>query len=245
MNYVITPRRIAAVALLVVLASVGSAQTTAQSGSQAAIQVSAPSIEDVFLGTAVSVESLAAQIRTGGRDIRLLALRSLEDQLLRGDLDPDDERLYIALEPAVDEGVFRINHSVHRSMFIYDPMVRREAVKVMGMLGTDRAQEKLVAIALNDPEPLVRAQALRGIASIARDPDGEVSKAVARVILRERAGNPHQESVLEAVIALEAIAQGSRNKLHPSAREMVVHVASDFIYIQIVRARAVIALTSM
>ncbi len=241
MNYQAPARRLIAGALLIVVAAFGFAETTARGTPQ----MRTLSIEDALLGTGIGIESIAVQIRTGSRDIRLLALRTLEDQLRRGDVHPSDERLFMALEPAVDEGVLRINHSVHRSLFIYDPMVRREAVKVMGMLGTDRAQEKLVTIALNDPEPLVRAEALRGIGSIARDPDGEVSRAVARVILRERAGNPHQESVLEAVIALEAIAKEPRNTLHPSALEMVVHVASDFIYLQLVRARAVIALASM
>jgi len=202
-------------------------------------------VEDVYLQSAVSVETIAAQIKTGGRDIRLIAIRSIEEQINSGIVDPADPNLFDALLPAVNEGVFTINHTVQRSLHIYDPMVRREAVRVMGLLGTLEAQDKLVGIILNDPEPQVRAEALRGIGLIASDPDGEVSRAIARVILRERATQPHQESVLAAVNAIGSISRTPENEIHPSAREMLVHVASDGMYIQLVRKHAMLTLSQM
>lgn len=237
-------------ALAVTALAAGAASVGAQDGYNVASdreQDERPPlrVEDIYLRSNVTVDTLAAQIRTGDRDTRLLAIRSLEAQLDRGAVDPASPELYEALLPAVDEGVFTINHTTQRSLFIYDPMVRREAVRVMGLLGTERAQGKLLAIALNDPEPQVRATALRGIGTIAIDPDGHVSRSIARVILRERADTPHQESVLAAVNALGAISRSSENALDPSAREMLVQVASDGIFIQVVRKQALLVLANM
>jgi len=202
-------------------------------------------VEELYLSERVSMEVAATQIRTGSREIRLLAIRTIEEQINRGTIDPASDDVFQALEPAVNGGVLAFNHSVERSLHIHDPMVRREAVRVMGLLGTERAQARLVKLVLNDPEPLVRVQALRGIAGIAIDPTGEVSRAVARAILREQSGGPHQETVLSAVIALDALASNRDNTVHESAREMLVQAASDGRFIQIVRRRALEALSRM
>lgn len=54
------------------------------------VRVSGADAVDALLGTGIGIESIAVQIRTGSRDIRLLALRKLEDQLRRGDVHPSD-----------------------------------------------------------------------------------------------------------------------------------------------------------
>ena len=202
-------------------------------------------VEDLYLREQVPMDVAAEQIRTGSRRLRMLAIRTIEEQINRGLVDPASEDVFRALEPAVNGGVLAFNHSVERSLHIYDPMVRREAVRVMGLLGTERAQARLVTLVQNDPEPLVRVQALRGIAGIATDPTGEVSRAVARAILREQAGAPHQETVLSAVIALDALASNPDNSFHESAREMLVRAASDGRFIKLVRTRALEALSRL
>lgn len=59
-------------------------------------------------------------------------------------VDSTSSGLFEALLPAVHGGVFTINHTTQRSLFIYDPMVRREAVRVMGRM-TERTLGKLLA----------------------------------------------------------------------------------------------------
>jgi len=198
------------------------------------------SVEELYLRAQVSVDTIRAQIDTGDRELRLLAIRSLRDQLEQGLLDPTDETLYRAVEPVVNEGVFTINQSVKHSLSVYDPMVRREAIHVMGMLGTDQAQAKLVKVAYNEPDPVVRAQALWAISGIATDADGQVSKTIGRIILRERAvATPvHQESMLAAVTALGAIAGDPANTFHPSALEALMMAATDATFWQVVREQA-------
>lgn len=234
----ITLRRFGVLIAILALALPVAAQESPDGTGSGAV-----SVEELYLDSSVSIGTLATQIRTGSRETRLLAIHAIEAQLNEGVIDPADPTVFEALAPAVDEGVLTINHSVQRSFHIYNPFVRREAVRVMALLGTDEAQARLLTVAINDPEDQVRAEALRGIASIARDPDGQVSRNVARIILRERAEIPHQELVLAAVVALDALSDNEANIFHPTAEETLVDVASDGRFIQLVRDRAILALT--
>lgn len=234
----VTLRPILAIAAIFVIALPAVAQDSPDGPATDAV-----SVEELYLDSSVSIGTLATQIRTGSRETRLLAIHAIEAQINEGAVDPADTAVFDALAPAVDEGVLTINHSIQRSYHIYNPYVRREAVRVMALLGTDAAQARLIAVAINDPEDQVRAEALRGIASIARDPDGQVSRNIARIILRERADSPHQELVLAAVVALDALSDNEANVFHPSAEETLVAVASDGRFIQLVRDRAILALT--
>ena len=202
-------------------------------------------VEELFLSSYVSVESIAGQIEFGGPEVQELALNSIEAGIASGQLDPTDEGLFEAIEPLVDRGVIEIRSNPNRTYEAYDPFLRRHATEVMGLLGTLRAQTKLVSLALDDPEPAVQVAALYGIASIAIDTDGEVTRSIARVLFEERAQEPNQETSFAAALAVSAIADDPSNVIHPSVREELVYVASDFRYFQRVRNAALIALSKL
>jgi hypothetical protein len=202
-------------------------------------------VEELYLNTLISVEVVADQIEHGSEEVQMLALQSVEAGLAAGALDPRDEDLFLAIEPLLDRGVTVIRSNPNRTYEAYNPFVRVEAVRVTAMLGTDRARRKLISIALSDPEPQVRVESLYGLAAIARDPDGETTRSIARVLFQERADQPHQPTTYAALIAVSAIADDPANVIHESVREEIVKVASDFRYAELVRRQALVVLAKL
>lgn len=205
----------------------------------------AQTIEERYLASAVSVDILTAQIANGGQELQGLALQAIADGLASGTLMPTDERLYYAIEPAVDRGVVTIDHSMRRTILTYGTSVREEAVRVLALLGTEQAQEKLLTVAMYDAEPQLRVVALRGISTIAVDPEGTVSTQIGQILSREHFVYANPGTVYASVIALEGIARRDGNQFAPNAQAMLVEVASDHQYVQLVRQRALMVLSML
>lgn len=196
------------------------------------------SVEELYLQSQVSVQILSRQMRSPERDVQLLALDSLDSQLERGLIDPRDEAVLTAITPLIEHGVTTAFEDNRWSIESYDPMVRREAVRVLGKLKGAAVREKLVQTVRQDPEPIVRAQALFGLARIGSDPNGEVTRTIGKMLLREHLGRFDEGVVYAALVALRSIAAGEENVIDPASVEMLVYVASDLRYSRLLRSHA-------
>jgi HEAT repeat protein len=196
------------------------------------------SVEELYLESEISVEILARQMRSPERNIQLLALDSLESQLERGLIDPRDEAILEAVTPLVEHGVITAFRENRWSIESYDPMVRREAVRVLGKLEGEAVRNKLVQTVRQDPEPIVQAQALFGLARMGSDPSGEVTRTIAKMMLREHLGEFDEGVVYAALVALRSIASEGQNVMDPASVEMLVYVASDVRYSRLLRTHA-------
>jgi len=185
------------------------------------------SVEELYLSSEITLATLAAQMQSPGRDVQLLALDTLESQLERGLIDPEDEAVLEALEPLVQQGVIESFEDNRWGIDSYDPVVRREALGVVAKLGTDEARGVLVRTVRHDPEPIVRAQALFGLARLGVDPDGSVTQAIAKMMLQEHLRQFDEGVMYAALVALNSIASNQNNVIDPGAMEMLVTVASD------------------
>lgn len=185
------------------------------------------SVEELYLSSEITLATLSVQMQSPGRDVQLLALDTLESQLERGMIDPEDEAVLKALEPLVQQGVIESFEDNTWGIDSYDPVVRREAVGVVAKLGTDEARSVLVRTVRHDPEPIVRAQALFGLARLGVDPDGSVTQAIAKMMLQEHLQQFDEGVMYAALVALNSIASDQDNVVDPAALEMLVTVASD------------------
>lgn len=190
------------------------------------------SVEELYLSSDITLATLSVQMQAPGRDVQLLALNTLENQLEQGVIDPEDEAVLEALEPLVQQGVIESFEDNRWGIDSYDPVVRREAVSVVAKLGTDAARAALVRTVRHDPEPIVRAAALFGLARLGVDPDGSVTQAIAKMLLQEHLQQFDEGVVYAALIALNSIASNPDNVVDASAMEMLVTVASDGRYSQ-------------
>jgi HEAT repeat protein len=185
------------------------------------------SVEELYLSSEITLSTLAVQMQSPGRDVQLLALDTLKSQLERGTIDSEDEAVLEALEPLVQQGVIESFEDNRWGIDSYDPVVRREAVNVVAQLGTDAARSVLVRTVRHDPEPIVRAAALFGLSRLGVDPDGSVSRAIAKMMLQEHLQQFDEGVMYAALVALNSIASEPDNVVDTSAMEMLVTVASD------------------
>lgn len=203
------------------------------------------SVEDLYLNSGVSVETLAVQLRSPERQVQLLALSTLEHQIDTGSVDRSDPAVLNALTPLVDQGVFVISRNSERSIEIYDPVVRREAVRVVGKLETPDAREALVETVRHDPEPTVCAEALFAFARMGTDPSGEITRAIAGMMMSEHVQTFDEGVIFAAVTAIGEIANDPESIVDPASREMLIYVASDYRYPKMIRNRALDALSRL
>lgn len=221
--------------LLVLAASFGVAQETEETLS----------VEELYLRSEISIETLALQMRSPERNTQLLAIDTLESQLERGLISPEDNAILEALDPLVGQGVMETFEDNTWGIESYDPLVRREALRIIGRLGTDAARGILVRTVRHDPEPIVRAQALFGLARMGSDPTGEVTQTIAKMLLREHLGRYDEGVVYAALVALRSIAGDQENVMDPASKEMLVYLASDGRYPRRIRNLALETLSSL
>lgn len=203
------------------------------------------SIEELYLNSDITLAALKAQMESPERDMQLLAINTLENQLDQGAFEGENPEVLAALDDLVQQGVIERSRNAERSIHAYDPMVRREAVRVVGKLTGEGAQQVLVRTVRYDPEPVVRAQALLGLARMGVDPTGEVTQTIAKMMLREHVGNFDEGVVYAAVFALGEIAGNEESVVDPASLEMLVNVASDGRYPRVIRELALQTLSTL
>lgn len=200
-------------------------------------------IEDQYLSSRVTVGTLDAQLRTDNEELKLLALDNMESQFESGTLPRDNETAFEALAYVLDEGVVHITKGDNLPLH-YFPDVRRRAAEVISHSTHEGVVPQLLTNVLHDPEATVRAEALYSLGRIGADPDWQVSKTIAKRILREDLGEPDPGVVYAALIAFENIYADPDNEPHGAAREMVMQVSTGP-YRRVIREKAMQILGTM
>jgi len=232
--------------LMVYSAALVTAQSTDPTpGEDGSTGTATQSVEDLYLNSMVTVETLGVQMTSPERTVQLLALSTLEHQIETGLIDPTNPAVLEAVSPLVKQGVLVVSRGGNRSIEIYDPGVRREAVRVVGRLGTGPARTALVQTVRHDPEPTVRAEALFALARMGVDPSGEVTRTIAGMMMNEHIQTFDEGVIYAAVTAIGEIASNPDSVVDPASREMLINVASDYRYSQMVRHLALDALARM
>jgi len=228
----------------VLLALFAVAPMIAQETGTGAPEPAGLTVEERYLASHTTVATLNAQLRTDDEELKLLALAGMEDQFRAGVLARDDRTAFEALAYVLDEGVTHVTKGDAMPLHYY-PEVRRRAAEIISWSTQDGVVSQLVTNVLKDPEPNVQAQALYSLARIGADPEGDVSRAIAKRLLREDLDNPDLGVVYAALVALENIYADEDNPLQPEAREMVMRVSTGGPYTKLIRHKALAILGTM
>lgn len=128
---------------------------------------------------------------------------------------------------------------------VYHPMIRVEAARALSLSSYGEARLHLIDAIRNDPEGLVRAEAMLALAAQNRAQPNEMLLELA-LAMREEANVGRDRYVL--VSGMEAMKQIGRRAdletLDPLVHQVLVEIASSGLN-QIVRERAVSTLTSL
>ncbi len=195
-------------------------------------------IDELYLQSETTAETLSKQLRSRHRELQMLALDAIEEQLQSGALGRDNREAYEGVVYVLRDGVHKITYAGQISPHTYHPMVRHRAAEVIAQFDIPQVRTELTMNVVRDPDPAVQARSLYSLAEIGEDPDGWVTENIAKMMLRHHYGRPDYGAVYAALVAIEHINANPGAVVHGAAVEMVLKVAEGGYYNQFIRDKA-------
>jgi HEAT repeat protein len=197
--------------------------------------------EEAYLQEQVDLMIIRDSSRMDSLDKKLIALEYIGRALERGSTS---EEIRIALERLAFEST--INQSRDRGLLLNDfPMVRREAAKYLGILGTPEAKSALVRICMNENEPLVLQEAVKSLGLMDIKDDDEA--VIVIVWLANKYNNtnaPDNLLALAAINSLDKIAERNKGIQNVDVHQILAKIAEGP-YVPQVKQRARDALVDL
>jgi len=128
-------------------------------------------IEELYLKSQVKVKIIKSEAESVDRDMKLIALQDIEKMIQDGEVKTDDREMVGILSSLGSEGIS--NQVIEQGAVLNNfPMVRKEAVRLLGEVGGDFARDSLINVLLTDNEPMVLAEAVVAISKVGPDEQG-------------------------------------------------------------------------
>jgi HEAT repeat protein len=195
-----------------------------------------PTIEEVYLQS-TEIRLIREQAITVDRDMKLLALKNVEDMIESGKVSTGSPDVHYILDYLAGEGTdTRVTEN--RRLVNYFPMVRKEACKLLGDLGGENSKDTLLDVLVQDDEPMVRAEAAYALGKIGMDDNGEVSRILTYAVLDQDVVNPDSNFAFAVLLALEKIAKANDGLDDPAAFQAIIRIAQGN-YVRDVKRKAV------
>ena len=199
-------------------------------------------IEDVFLRQQVELQILASQARSSDRASKLTALETVRKMYESGDLQAAPETFDIITLLAT-EGTSNQVRQAGRVINNY-PVVRKEAAALLGDVGGPQAQNVLLTMVREDPEPMVLAEAIYALGKIGPQENADmVGDHIVYTLTRENAKiSPDNNLALATLLALQRLFEGGMEFEDPDQLQdtvgLIIDISTNYRYISIVRDRA-------
>jgi len=195
-----------------------------------------PTIEEVYLQN-TEIRLIREQAVTVDRDMKLLALKNVEDMIGSGKISTGSPDVHFILDYLAGEGTdTRVTEN--RRLVNYFPMVRKEACKLLGDLGGENSKDTLLDVLVQDDEPMVRAEAAYALGKIGMDESGEVSRILTYAVLDQDVVNPDSNFAFAVLLALEKLAKANDGLEDPAAFQAIIRIAQGN-YVRDVKRKAV------
>lgn len=223
-----------------------SAQTSTQSAAPAASASTGTSgdqtIEELYLKN-VAMRVVRAQATDLSRDSKLLALTSIREMINNGTVNKNSTVALDVLGYLSNEGTGRVvmENNVQINNF---PEVRRQACTLLGEIGGPQADAILMQVMLTDTEPMVLSEAAYALGQIGLNPNGEVSKRIADVVLRMNGVHPDNNFAFASLLAFEKLAKKNNGLSDSSSFNAIVTITQGS-YIRPVKEKALQVLNEL
>lgn len=221
--------------LLIVVSSAAFAQSSDEEDRPA-------TIEDVFLRQQIEMQILSSQARSTDRESKLLALETVRRMHESGDLDTSSETFGI-IQMLATEGTSNQVRQSGRVINNY-PVVRKEAAALLGDVGGREAQNVLLVMVREDPEPMVLAEAIYALGKVGAEGNADmVADHIVFTLTKENAKiSPDNNLALATLLSLERLFDGGMEFSDPNQLEdtigLIIDISTNYRYITIVRERA-------
>jgi hypothetical protein len=217
---------------LLMIAFIAAVAVSAQSGNSRNTN-DEKSVEESYLQEAIELMIIRETSHSGSLDQKMLALQYIGEAIERGNTSAD---ICQALEFLSMEGVMNQARENGRMVNNY-PLVRREAAKYLGQLGTPEAEAALIDICKYDREPMVLQEAIKALGDCTGENSDRALDAIIGIVGRFDVLNPDNMMALAAIDAIAKIANTSGGLKVPGAVALLIRIA-DGPYIRPVQNKA-------
>lgn len=165
-------------------------------------------VEELYLQSQVKVKIIRAEAESVDRDMKMIAIQDIEKMISDGQVSGDDKEMMGILKGLGTEGIN--NQVIEQGAVINNyPMVRKEAVRLLGEVGGDYARDSLVTVLLTDNEPMVLAEAVVALSKVGPDDQG-VAMAVLADSMRSQTALTKDNNFANAfILAVENMANNN------------------------------------
>jgi HEAT repeat protein len=195
-------------------------------------------IEELYLSQDIELQIIRGQALSNDRELKFLALQSIRASVEDGTLTEENPGLFVILQSLATEGTARQVRS-EGAVINNFPEIRRQSAQLLGEIGGERAQQVLLTILQEDPEPMVLAEAVYALGAIAINDENETLNNIVFMLRRENAREtPDNNLAFAALLALEKIATSQGGISDPETINVVLEVAAGS-YVRDVRLKAI------
>jgi hypothetical protein len=198
-------------------------------------------IEEIYLQNP-ELMMIEQQVYSGDRYTQLEALESIETFLneKRPGGQDDDEPLQPIdpneIPPQIEEMLLHLGSQgtliikkQGNTVVNNFPEVRRKACEILGWIRTENSKKYLIQFLKTDDEPMVKAEAAWALGEFARyegDADGEITRALAWAIEREKVSTPDNNLAYAVVLSMQKISEMHDGGLpHPDGYITLIKIA--------------------
>lgn len=188
-----------------------------------AAQETEHSIEELHLQSDIGTMMMKAEAESSDRDFKMSALEKIAGMVEDGSAS-DNAQIVDILSYLAGESVSNVARE--RGYVLNDyPEVRRESVRLLGLIGSKRAVYELERVLLHDPEPMVTSEAILAIAQIDIENSALRDRLISEAIHRQTTLTKDNLFASSFLLSVEMIIQRDGNKISPSILAEVVRVA--------------------
>ena len=180
-------------------------------------------IEELYLQGDIKTMMVKVEAESSDRDFKMSALEKIAS-MVEDESTSDNAQVVSILAYLAGESVSNVARE--RGYVLNDyPEVRRESVRLLGLIGSERAIYELRRVLLNDPEPMVTTEAILAIASIDIEDRVLRDQLISKAIQRQTALAKDNLFASTFLRSVEMIAQRAGDKISPSIFAEVVRIA--------------------
>jgi hypothetical protein len=198
------------------------------------------SVEESYLQESIEMMIIREASRTDSMEQKLVALEYIGDAINRGNRG---EEVRQNLEYLAFEGV--VNKARENGRLVGDyPLVRTKAATYLGELGTPEAKTTLLKIVNSERQSMVTTEAIKSLAKIAANDNGETVRYIVAAFDHFDITNPDNLVALSTVDAFQKIAEKNGGIKDPDAARVLIRISGGP-YIRSVQDKAKYVLSEM
>ena len=178
------------------------------------------SVEESYLQEAIELMIIRETSHAASLDQKMLAVQYIGEAIDRGNTSDEIRQTleYLSMEGLMNQA--RENGRMVNNF----PLVRREAAKYLGQLGTPEAQTALINICKYEAEPMVLQEAIKSLGDMDSDNNDKAVDAIVWIVGRFDVLNPDNLMALAAVDSIAKIAD--RNGIKSAgAASLLIRIA--------------------